>query len=134
MLDIMAAPLGPGDCMQPYALSSFRYIQPNSYVYCTSCLLLSAHFCLLLSSLQSVWLPIAFECHLGIIPMHCAMHAHPTRGRISQANKADHYEEEFYMVLLHDENFTSCLHRDHRVIAKFLHECFAHRSMLLEGV
>ena len=23
---------------------------------------------------------------------------------------------------------------DHRVIAKFLHECFAHRSMLLEGV
>ena len=27
--------------------------------------------------------------------------------------------------------FTS---HDHRVIAKFLHECFAHRSMLLEGV
>ena len=23
---------------------------------------------------------------------------------------------------------------DHRVIAKFLHECFAHRSMLLQGV
>ena len=23
---------------------------------------------------------------------------------------------------------------DHRVIAKFLHECFAHRSMLLESV